>query len=384
MLYLDHNATTPLAPVALEAMTRVWSDVVGNPSSPHRCGQRAAAELRSLSDRFLARVGARIASFPADRLVLTSGGTEANHLALHGLGATEPGSLVVSAIEHPSIRRAAIAAAERFGHRLIVVAPDRYGVVRPESVAARLDETTRLVSIMAANNETGVIQPIAEIGALCRAAGVPCHTDAVQAIGKVPVSFADTEVTAMTVAPHKFHGPVGIGALVLRSDATLRPAMIGGFQQQELRPGTEPLALLAGAVAALEWYLDSAETFRESVRGLRDAFERTLLTEGSDLGAAAPQIIGSEVDRLPQTSCVAFPGIDRQALVMAADMAGVACGTGSACASGSSRPSETLAAMGLPDPWIAGAVRFGFGVFQSPSDAPRAAHLILNAVKHLR
>jgi cysteine desulfurase len=224
-----------------------------------------------------------------------------------------------------------------------------------------------------------VIQPIAEMATACRASGALIHTDAVQAGGKIPVHFRELGVDAMTVAPHKFHGPLGIGALILRHDSKPQPQLFGGFQQAGLRPGTENVALAVGFHEALKFAIAELPDRAARMQSLRDELERSLRAEMPDM-----VIIGQQSPRLPNTSCISFPDLDRQALVMALDLAGVACSTGSACASGSSEPSPTLLAMGLPKAVINGAIRLSLGALTTASEVAEAAARILKTVKHLR
>jgi cysteine desulfurase len=246
------------------------------------------------------------------------------------------------------------------------------------SSAFRAD--TRLVSIMAANNETGVLQPTREIGELCAMRRVPFHTDATQWVGKLPIAFRGLEqLTAMSFTAHKFHGPLGIGALLVRHDVALAPQLHGGHQQGGERPGTESVALVVGMQTALEvWHRESTDRITR-ISKLRDDFE-------AQITAAIPEamVIGQDSPRLPNTANIAFPGVDRQALFLALDMAGVACSTGSACASGSSEPSPVLMAMGLPEVLIQGALRFGFSTFNSVAEASESARRIIKAHQHLR
>jgi cysteine desulfurase len=232
---------------------------------------------------------------------------------------------------------------------------------------------------MLGQNETGVLQPVDEAAAICARRGVPLHTDAAQVVGKLPVDFRALGAATMTVAAHKFHGPVGIGALVVRHGVELRPQLFGGFQQGGLRPGTESVALAVGMCRALElWHGESAER-PARMRALRDRFEQAILA-----GWPTAVVIGRDVDRLPQTSQIAFVGLDRQALFMALDQAGVACSTGSACASGSSEPSPVLLAMGCEPAVVASALRFSVGATTTAWDIDEAAHRILACCNDLR
>ncbi|TWU00616.1 Cysteine desulfurase [Botrimarina colliarenosi] len=365
-IYLDHNATSPLLPAAAEAMRETWATAWANPASQHAPGRAARRVLEESRERVIRLLGGDPTGRSPDRLVFTSGGTEANALAIRGLlAASGKRRLAISAIEHPSVSRTA----DRL--EAAGVAVDRLGVgndgrVRVEELVALLAEAAEeigLVSVMLASNETGVVQPVAELADLSRAAGVPFHTDAVQAIGKSEVAFRNLAVNALTFTAHKFHGPVGIGGLLLAPGAIPKPLLDGGFQQESLRPGTEPAPLAAGLAAALEAAVVGDAERVSRLRSLRDRLERGV--RGSWPGSV---VIGAESSRLPNTTCIAFPGGDRQALVMAYDLAGVACGTGSACASGSSEPSPTLLAMGLERTLVDGAVRFAVGAMTTDAE----------------
>ncbi len=473
-IYLDHNSTTPIDPRVVEAMVRAWTDCGANPASQHAPGRQARRMLEEAREGIAELLGAKTGGMDADRVIFTSGGTEANNLAIFGLDGGVP---LVSAVEHPSVMEAAKrlkrsplrvaddadleltramakampGAAEEFVLRhesrvtsaMQQLAGDerRAKELTTEVFAAVLKESNRYypnwlfrianrvaaetlgfhlpsdstipvgcdgvlrygaialgewhpVSVQLANNESGVIQPMVEIASLCRTRSMILHTDAVQAVGKIPVHFRNLGVDAMTVAPHKFHGPLGIGALVLRHGVELQPQLVGGFQQEGLRPGTENVALAVGFYKALELAVKELPERAERMRELRDALERELIESSRHTPCAvnadgtrsvpATYIIGKDVPRLPNTSCVAFPGLNRQALVMALDLAGVACSTGSACASGSSEPSPTLVAMGLPKDVIDGAIRLSLGAFTTADEVAEASRRILKTVKHLR
>jgi cysteine desulfurase len=358
-IYLDHNATTPLLPEVAAAMAECQSAGFANPESQHQLGRRARRMLEDAREGIAAILGVDLQRRPPDHLIFTSGGTEANNLALFGMaGASGAGNsprIAVSSIEHPSVSQAAKALARR-GFRLDILPVSQDGLVCIDRFKSLLDERPRLVSIMAANNETGVLQPIRELAALAATAGVPLHTDAVQAVGKTPVNFREWTVAAMSIASHKFNGPRGVGALTVRGDAPLDPILFGGFQEEGLRPGTQPVALAVGMHAALESFHREQVERTARIARLRDRLEAALV-------AAWPSAVihGATAPRLPNTTCVAFPGHDRQALAMALDLAGVACSTGSACASGSSEPSPTLLAMGLADELVGSSIRFSLG-----------------------
>ncbi|PQO31094.1 cysteine desulfurase [Blastopirellula marina] len=380
MIYVDNNATTPMAVEVAQAMSQAYESAFFNPSSQHQAGQKAHRRLDDARETILNLLGAETTRFASDRLVFTSGGTEANNLALFGLGKETSGQVIISAIEHPSVSEAADQLAAR-GGKVRVLPVDGNGVVQFAELDRWLVEPTRIVSVMLGNNETGVLQPIREIAAICRDRDVPLHVDAVQGIGKIPVNFRELGASAMTLTPHKFHGPRGIGALVLNDRVTLNPSMFGGSQQLAMRPGTESVELAIGFERALQLAIETLPEAGPNMQNLRDRLE-ALLTDL--IGADQIVIIGRDAPRLPHTSNIAFPGIDRQALVMALDMAGVACSTGSACASGSSEPSPTLIAMGLPEGVISGSIRVSLSRFTTEPEVDEVASRISQCVKRLQ
>ena len=360
-------------------MLRCHAECYGNPSSQHSAGRRARNALEEAREGIGRILGAEIDQFDADRVIFTSGGTEANHLALVGLAGDEPAHAVISAIEHPSVVGPAEYLQREQGWQIDRLGISPAGEVEPARLPELLRPDTRFVSVMLGNNETGVLQPVAELAATCAEAGVPLHVDAAQAAGKVPVDFHALGVALMTVAAHKFHGPVGIGALMVRRGVELRPQMFGGFQQAGLRPGTEAVALAVGMHAALAAWQREQQQITQRLTELRDRFERGLLAECPELsvnGLAAP--------RLPHVSNVIFPGVEGQVLMMALDLAGVCCSTGSACASGSSQASPTLLAMGLKKELAESSLRFSFGRTSTAGEATEACGRILQIYKDLR
>lgn len=387
-IYLDNNSTTPIHPEVVDSMARAWKELPGNPASQHSVGRKARRVLEEAREGIVALLGGKTGGIDADKLIFTSGGTEANQLAVRGL--VEPAAtgaearaderlrVMISAIEHPGVRGAAEALA-REGFVVGKLPVQSSGAVNVAELAGLLSPGTKLVSVMLANHETGVLQPMEEIAKLCSAANIPLHTDAVQAVGKLPVHFRKLGVTALTLTPHKFHGPLGIGGLLLRQGARLQPLFQGGFQQAGLRPGTECVALVIGFYTALVMADRELAQRQQRMTELRTMLEQLLLA-----GAPDGVLIGSQSERLPTTTSIAFPGINRQALVMALDMAGVACSTGSACASGSSEPSPVLLAMGLPKEVVEGSIRLSLGAFTTTADVQEGARRILKAVNQLR
>jgi cysteine desulfurase len=267
---------------------------------------------------------------------------------------------------------------ERLGWLIHRVGVSRDGVVRLEQFEDLINPRTRLISIMLGNNETGVLQPVAEMARIAAAHGVPMHTDAVQVVGKLPVAFEMLGVSALSLAAHKFHGPAGIGALLVGGGARLSPRLFGGFQQGGLRPGTEPLALAVGLRRALELFQATADSRAHHMRELRNRLEA-----GLKAGFEGTRVNGAGAPRLPHTSNLAFLGLDRQALAMALDLAGVACSTGSACASGSSEPSHVLLAMGCSREIVGSSLRFSLGAETTAAEIDEAVRRILATTSNL-
>ncbi len=377
-IYLDNNATTRVDPDVAECVFDCLREGYGNPASAHAAGRRARRLLEDTREQIAALLGAEASGTKPDRVVFTSGATEANNLAIRGLAGKTPGNVIVSAIEHPSVLQAAEHLA-RQGWEIRRVGAIRSGVVDCEQLGGLIDSQTRLVSVMLVNHETGVVQPVAEIADICKAAGVPMHTDAVQAVGKLPVDFAALQVDALTISGHKFHGPPAIGALFVRHGVKLEPILFGGAQQGGLRGGTENVALAVGLHKALELWHDEADVRAARMAALRDRLESLLRQAMPDL-----VINGADAQRAPHTTSVAFPGLDRQALVMSLDLAGVACSTGSACASGSSERSPVLLAMGCPGDVVNGALRISLGALTTPEEIDEAARRIAKVARDLR
>ncbi len=348
--YLDWNATAPLRPQAAAAMTGAL-DICGNPSSVHRRGRAA----RQLVERSRAAVAALVGA-PAESIVFVSGGTEANHLALLGAGRER---VLVSAVEHDSVLRA-VPEAEP-------IPVDRDGVVRLEALADRLaaDPRPTLVSVMLANNETGVMQPVSEVATLAHAHGALFHCDAVQAAGKIPLDIAAVGADLLTLSAHKLGGPPGVGALVLSGAVDLAPLQRGGGQERGRRAGTENAPGIAGFAAAAEAAAAEIDRYRR-VGQLRDGLEAAILALAPDaviVGAAAP--------RLPNTSAIAMPGTLAETQVMAFDLDGVMVSAGAACSSGKVGPSHVLAAMQLPPDIAAATIRVSLGWSSTEADVDR-------------
>jgi cysteine desulfurase len=386
-IYLDHNATTPIDPRVVEAMADCFARVHANPASQHRPGQQARRVLEDARERIAEILGADLSGPQADRLVLTGTATEANNLAILGIaeaavgpvprGDGPPPQIIISSVEHASVIEPAEHLLER-GWRLdtLPVSPD--GVVRAELLPGWLGPATRLASVILGNHETGVLQPVAALAEACNRAGVPLHTDAAQVVGKLPVDFRRLGAAAMSFGAHKFHGPPGIGGLLLRHDAAVAPRSFGGPHQGGLRPGTEAVALAVGMRAALEFWLDEHDERARRIEALRDRFERQLKA-----GLPGVVIHGEKAPRLPNTTSAAFPGIEGQVLLVALDLAGVACSVGSACSSGSTELSPTLLALGQSPETAASSLRFSLGATTTEEEIDEAVRRILHVCREL-
>jgi cysteine desulfurase len=371
-IYLDNNASTPLLPAVWEAMRPYFTDIPGNPASSHAAGRRARQALEDARER----VAALLDAFP-DEVIFTSGATEANNLALFGLAGNPPAYLVSSPVEHPCVTEPLQRLVET-GFALDRLPVDRAGVVPVEALAGLLRPETRLVTVMLANHETGSAQPVRALAAELEGRAA-CHCDAAAAVGKLPVRFHELGVTALTVSAHKFHGPKGIGALLVRRHTRLRPQLWGGHQQQGRRPGTEPVALAVGLATALELAVAELPARTERVRLLRQRFLDTL-----DAAAAPVVLNGLAEGGVPHTLNVSFPGCRADVLLMNCDLAGVACSTGSACSSGSLLPSPVIRALGVSDEVLHSAMRFSFSHLLSEAEVDEAARRIAGVVQRLR
>lgn len=371
-IYLDNNATTPTLPAVWEAMRPFLTDVYGNPASAHQAGRRARQALEDARECIAAGLAAR-----PDEVLFTSGATEANNLAVLGLAGDPPGHLLVSPVEHPSVLEPVRHLGAR-GFTVELLPVDEHGLVAAEALAERLRPETRLVAVMLANHETGAVQPVGDLAAVC-AGRAAFHGDAVQAVGKLPVRFDGLGVSTLSLSGHKLHGPKGVGALVVRRGVKLRPLLHGGHQQRGRRPGTEPVALAVGLAAALDLARREHDARRERVLRLRRRF-----LEAVRAGAGPVVLNGPETGGVPHTLNLSFPGCAAEALLMNLDLAGVCCATGSACSSGSLLPSPVLRAMGVPDDVLRSALRFSLSPLLSEADVDEAARRVVAVVRRLR
>jgi len=373
-VYLDHNASTPLDPRVLEAMLPILSEAFGNPSSLHWFGQRTRAAVEEARVQAASLIGAT----PAE-VVFTASGTEADNLALRGVAtrAREPRrKLVVTAVEHHAVLNTARALAEE-GFPVETVRVDAEGRVDLDDLRAKVDDRTALVSIMLANNETGVVQPVAEAAGVAREHGALVHCDAVQAAGKVPVDVRALDADLLTLSAHKIYGPKGVGLLYVRRGTPMNALVRGGAQERNRRAGTENVAGIVGLGAAALLAREHLEADGARLRGLRDRFEAELLAiAGAARNGAEP--------RVPNTTNVSFAGTEAEGLLMALDLMGVAVSTGAACAAGGIEPSHVLRAMGLPAERVQASLRFSLGRATTGAQLVRAADGVRAAVERQR
>ncbi|HYT72568.1 MAG TPA: cysteine desulfurase family protein [Gemmatimonadales bacterium] len=380
-VYLDNAATTPVRPEVLEAMLPyLGKDVFGNPSSAHRFGRAARGGVEEAKRTIAEALGAE----PA-QVVFTSGGTEADNLAVIGsaLAARDRGGpfrVAVSAIEHKAVLAAAHAL-RQLGGEEIILPVNASGVVESEG-GALVEALTRgvaVASVMWVNNEVGVIQPVARLAERCREAGVCFHSDAVQALGKLPVSLQDVSCTFLTISGHKIGAPKGIGALIVRDRHAVEAIIHGGGQQFGIRPGTENVPGIIALGKAVELAVEERAELARRLCALRDEFERRLLEIVPDA-----VINGWQAERAPHVSNVSIPGTDSEALLMHLDLAGIACSSGSACSTGAVEPSHVLTAMGVPRELGVAALRFSFGRDNAPEDVDAVVAALPKIVEKVR
>jgi cysteine desulfurase len=374
MIYLDYNATTPLCDVAREAMLPYLDRLFGNPSSVHAAGRETRAAIDNARDKLAALLRVK-----PNEIIFTSGGTESCNLAVFGLARCrmQGGGHVISAkTEHHAVLNAIEHLEKHEGFEVTWLNVSRDGIIDLDQLADAIRPETRLLSIMSANNETGVIQPMREISRICRERGVLLHMDMVQSFGKIDADLS--LVDAASFAAHKFYGPKGVGFLFLRSGLSIQPIMFGGAHENERRPGTENVAAIVGMAAAAEWTLRGCEQEQERETGLRDGLWTRIaenVPDATQNGANAP--------RLANTLNVSLLGIDSEMLLIALDLEGVCASSGSACMVGSVVASHVLLAMGLPMERARSAVRFSLGKWTTADEIKAAGDAVRKIVDRL-
>ena len=375
-IYFDNNATTRVLPEVAEAMLPYLTELYGNPSSIHRFGSQVGQKIAEARAQVAALIGA---ADPVE-VIFTSCGTEGDNAAIRGMLEVQPNKrhIVTTQVEHSAVL-GLCQHLEKKGYRVTWLGVDKDGALDLAALRAALNEDTALVSIMWANNETGVIFPIEEIGVIVRAKGIPFHVDAVQAAGKLPLRVKDLPVDLLTISGHKFYAPKGVGALYVRRGITFSPFMIGGHQEKNRRAGTENVAGIIGMGQAAEIALNRLEEDSACVRKLRDRLEELLLESCPD-----SRVNGDRQKRLPNTSNISFRYLEGEAILVLLDQQGICASTGSACTAGSAEPSHVLRAMGVPPDWLLGAVRFSLSRFNTEEEIKYANEKVPSIVKRLQ
>jgi cysteine desulfurase len=371
--YFDHNATTPVSPEVLEAMLPVMTEVYGNASSIHYFGQAARKKLDRARREVAAMLGVHVAGAKgADEIVFTSGGTESDNLALFGIA--RGGHAITTTIEHPAV----LAACGQLAS-VTQVPVDARGLVDPEAIRRALTPATKIVSVMHANNETGVIQPITEIARIVREAGITMHSDGVQAAGKIPVNVRELRVDLYSISGHKFYAPKGVGALFVRKGTRLAPMMHGGHHEHDRRAGTENVSSAVALGRAAQWVIEEGPAEWARQQALRDRLEQSIVDR-----VPGVHVNGAGAPRTPNTSNIRFDGIDAEPLVIALDLKGFAVSSGSACSSGAAEPSHVLIAMGMTKEQARSSVRFSLGRSNTMEQVDALIDAVVECVVHVR
>jgi len=377
--YLDYAATTPVDERVQAAMQPYFAELFGNPSSVHTTGQRAEAAVEEARETV-----AHLLNCQASEVIFTACGSESDNLALRGaaIAAREgrgANHVLISPVEHHAVSRTAEQLAELHGFKLEYLPVDEYGQVHVDQVAERLRPDTAVVSVIYANNEIGTINPIAEIGALCQQRGIPFHTDAVQATAHLPIDVQALNVDLLSLGAHKFYGPKGIGALYLRQGTPLVPTLTGGGQEFGLRAGTQNVPYIVGMAEALRIAAEEKQEHLSATLPLRERLIEQVLAQIPDA-----KLTGHPKERLPNHTSFVFKGLDGNALLMALDVEGYACSSGSACKTGDPEPSEVLTALGLDREWALGSLRVTLGRHTTAEEIEAFLTILPQIVERLR
>jgi cysteine desulfurase len=377
-VYLDNNATTPVLPEVLDAMRPYYAEHFGNASSIHHHGQETRAAVERSRESVATLLGCR----PAE-VVFTSGGTEADNLAIFGLCQSRD-HVITSTVEHHAVLNSCKHVAEK-GIEVTFLPVDGRGLVEPDDLRRALRPNTKLVSIMYANNETGVIQPVEEFGKICAEADVYFHTDAVQAASKIPIRVKEIGCDLLSISGHKFHAPQGVGALYVRKGTRLEPLLYGGSHERSRRAGTENVPGIVGLGKAAELATKGLANGEDrNTAALRDRLETTILGMVESAGVNGAGLNGNSAPRVPNTTNIYFDFIEGEALIIALDLKGLALSTGAACSSGAIEPSHVLTAMGLRSDRARASIRFSLGKQNTAEDVEFAIQLVPASVERLR
>lgn len=373
-VYLDHNATTPLDPKVYEAIRPYFTEVFGNASSPHHYGRTAKQALEESRETV-----ARVLGVAPEEVVFTSGGTESDNLAIRGIAYhRKRGHIITSSIEHHAILRTCNAL-EIDGFAVTYLPVDSQGRVDPDDVRKSIRKDTILISVMFGNNETGVIEPVAEIGHVAQEYGIPFHCDAVQAFGKTIVDVGVLQADLLSLSSHKIYGPTGIGALFVKKGVQLCPILTGGHHEGGLRAGTENIPGVVGFAHALRIAIEEMDAYKIRVCSLRNKLEAGLLNNIDQV-----EIHSSKADRLPHTSSIGFASVEAESILLHLDLKGVAASSGSACTTGEPEPSHVLLAMGVSPELAQGTVRISLGRENTDQEVEYTIEVLKDTIRQLR
>ena len=373
MIYFDNAASTVIHKDVLDAMTMFFTEQYGNPSSIHKFGRQAYNAISNARKQVASLIGAS----PSE-IFFTSGGTESNNAALNGMPIRCGEQIIASAIEHDAILEPCKKLASN-GVTVSLIPVDKFGLVNPADLKCRLSEKTRLVSIMFANNEVGTIQPIADIARICHEKNIPFHTDAIQAVGKIPINVHDLGIDMLSISSHKIHGPKGVGALYIRDGISLEPSILGGGQENGMRSGTENVANIAGFGMACQIAKNNLNENYFILKKLRDDLITQILQEIKHVA-----INGHRQFRLPNNAHLTFLGVNGEDLIIKLDEHGIAASTGSACSVNTQKASHVLQAMGFSLEQITGSLRLTVGIYNTADEVRQTVNTLKIIIKELR
>lgn len=375
VIYMDNNATTKVAPEVLEAMRPYFTELYGNPSSMHTFGGSVAKHIAEAREKVAALIGAA----PGE-IIFTSCGTESDNTAIHAAIRSNPDKkhIITTRVEHPAVKNV-FERLSKQGYRVTLVPVDREGRLDTAYLYSQLSDETAVVSVMWANNETGVIFPIREIGEKLHEKGIVFHTDAVQAVGKIPIDLAQDPVDMLSLSGHKLHGPKGIGALYVRKGTKFSPLLLGGHQEHGRRGGTENVASIVGLGRASELAMKRMGEENSRVRQLRDRLETGLIRQ-----IPSAMVNGDRNQRLPNTTSIAFEYVEGESILLLMDQHGICASSGSACTSGSLEPSHVLRAMGVPFTAAHGSIRFSLSVYNTEAEIDSVIEKLPPIIERLR